>query len=69
MLLFLALLAAILLFYLLRGSLRELLRHTVKNPDGITFYVRSFLLVLLLSALSATFDTSYDLKAVSRFME
>jgi hypothetical protein len=57
------------LFLLLRDSLRELLEHTVKLPGGVTFYLRSFLLVLFLSALSVAVGTSFDLKPGSRFME
>jgi preprotein translocase subunit SecG len=57
------------LFFLLRDSLRDLLRHTLKLETGVTFYLRSFLLALFLSTLSATFGTSFDLKPDSRFME
>jgi hypothetical protein len=57
------------LFLLLRDSLRELLEHTVKLPGGVTFYLRSFLLVLYLSALSVAVGTTFDLKPGSRFME
>jgi hypothetical protein len=59
----------ILLFLLLRSSLIDLLRHTLKLEAGITFYLRSFLLVLFLSALSASIGTSFDLKAGSSLME
>jgi preprotein translocase subunit SecG len=59
----------IILFLLMRASLRSLLQHTVKFEAGITFYLRSFLLVLFLSALSAAIGTSFDLKPGSRFME
>jgi len=57
------------LFLLLRASLSDLLRHTLKLQAGVTFYLRSFLLVLFLSALSAAIGTSFDLKPGSRFME
>lgn len=57
------------LFLLLRPSLNDLLRHTLKLQAGITFYLRSFLLVLYLAALSAAIGTSFDLKPGSRFME
>jgi len=57
------------LFLLLRASLSDLLRHTLKLQAGVTFYLRSFLLVLFLSALSAAIGTSFDLKPDSRFME
>jgi len=68
-LLILSLTVPLILFLLLRDSLRELLRSTVKLPGAITFYLRSFLLVLFLSALSAAVGTSFDLKPDSRFME
>jgi len=53
----------------LRTSLRQLLQQTVKTDAGVTFYLRSFLLVLFLSALSVAIGTSFDLKQDSRFME
>lgn len=68
-LLLLSLAVPIVLFLPLRASLRDLLRHTVKLPAAVTFYLRSFLLVLFLSALSAAIGTSFDLKPDSRFME
>jgi preprotein translocase subunit SecG len=68
-LLILSLAVPALLFLLLRDSLRELLRHTVKLPGAVTFYLRSFLVVLFLSSLSAAVGTSFDLKEGSRFME
>ena len=68
-LLLLSLAVAIVLFLLLRVSLRDLLRNTVRLQAGVTFYIRSFLLVLFLSALSAAIGTSFDLKSDSRFME
>lgn len=69
MLLLLSLAVPLILFFLLRPSLVELLRHTLKLQAGITFYLRSFLLILFLSALSAAIGTSFDLKPDSRFME
>src|SRR5260370_34264829 len=68
-LLVLSLAVPVLLFFLLRDSLIDLLRHTLKVEAGITFYRRSFLLVLFLSALSASIGTSFDLKPYARFME
>jgi preprotein translocase subunit SecG len=68
-LLILSLVVPVLLFLLLRDGLRELLRRTVKLPGAVTFYLRSLLVVLFLSALSAAIGTSFDLKADSRFME
>ena len=57
------------LFLLLRNSLRELLEHTVKLAGGVTFYLRSFLLVLFLSSLSVAVGTTFDMKQGTRFME
>jgi nitric oxide reductase large subunit len=68
-LLALSLIVAAILFFALRVSLRELLRNTVKLPAGVTFYVRSFLLVLFFAALSAAIGTSFDLKPDARSME
>ncbi len=68
-LLVLALAVPIVLFLLLRSSLFDLLRQTLKVQAGITFYLRSFLLILFLSALSAAVGTSFDLKPDARFME
>jgi hypothetical protein len=68
-LLVLSLAIPLLLFFLLRDSLVDLLRHTLKVEAGITFYLRSFLLVLFLSALSTSVATSFDLKPDARFME
>ena len=68
-LLVLSLAVPIILFLLLRVSLRDLLQQTVKFQSGVTFYLRSFLVVLFLSSLSAAIGTSFDLKPGSRFME
>ncbi len=57
------------LFLLLRSSLCGLLRHTLKLQSGVTFYLRSFLLCLYLSALSGAIGFSFDLKPGSQFME
>lgn len=68
-LLMLSLAVPFILFLPLRASLRELLRHTVRLEAGVTFYLRSFLLVLFLSALSAAVGISFDLKPDSHFMQ
>jgi hypothetical protein len=65
----LSLAVPVVLFLSLRTSLRQLLQQTVKTDAGVTFYLRSFLLVLFLSALSVAIGTSFDLKPDSRFME
>jgi len=68
-LILLSLAVPVILFLPLRTSLRQLLQQTVKTDAGVAFYLRSFLLVLFLSALSAAIGTSFDLKPDSRFME
>jgi preprotein translocase subunit SecG len=68
-LLVLSLAVPTILYLLLRSSLTDLLRHTLKLQSAVTFYLRSFLLFLFLSALSAAIGTSFDLKPDSRFME
>ena len=68
-LILLSLTVPIILFFLLRTSLRKLLQQTVKVDAGVTFYLRSFLLVLFLSALSGAIGISFDLKSDARFME
>jgi len=57
------------LFLLLRSGLESLLRHTLKLQAAVTFYMRSFLLTLYLSALSAAIGTSFDMKGDAPFME
>jgi len=69
LLILLSLAVPVILFVPFRTSLRQLLRQTIKTDAGVTFYLRSFLLVLFLSALSAAIGTSFDLKPDSRFME
>jgi len=64
-----SLIVALIVFFALRASLRELLRNTVRFPAGVTFYLRSFLVVIFLSALSAAIGESFDLKSDARFME
>jgi preprotein translocase subunit SecG len=59
----------IILFQLLRTSLGDLLRHILKLEAARTFYLRSFLLVLFLAALSAAVGTTFDLKPDAHFME
>ncbi len=63
----LSLAISLFLFVLLRDSLLELLRHTLNLDAGITFFLRSFLLVLVLSGLSAAIGTSFYVKP--QFME
>jgi hypothetical protein len=57
------------LYLPLRDSLQGLLQRTVRLPDGVTFYLRSFFVLLFLSALGGALSTSFDLKPESHFME
>ena len=50
-------------------SLQGLLNQVVKLPDGTVFYMRTFLIALLLAAASAGMGTEFDLKAGAHFME
>lgn len=50
---------AVFLFLVLRDGLRELQQCTVKLPGAVPFYLRSFPVVLFLSALSAAIGTSF----------
>jgi formate-dependent nitrite reductase membrane component NrfD len=68
-LLVLALAIPTILFLLLRSSLCDLLSHILKLQSGVTFYLRSFLLVLYLASLSGAIGIAFDLKPESRFME
>jgi len=65
----LSIIVAGVLYFPLRLSLRDLLENTVRLPAGVTFYLRSFGLVLFFAALSAAIGTSFDLKAGAHFME
>jgi hypothetical protein len=50
-------------------SLQGLLIQVVKLPDGATYYLRIFLLGLLLAAAAGGMGTVFDLKAGAPFME
>ncbi len=50
-------------------SLQGLLNQVVKLPDGTVFYMRIFLISLLLAAASGGVGTEFDLKAGAHFME
>jgi hypothetical protein len=71
---FLALLAlsaalAVGLFLPLRDALQGLLQRTVRLPDGITFYLRSFFILVFFSAFGGALGSTFDLKPGSPFME
>jgi hypothetical protein len=57
------------LFLPLRDALRGLLQRTVRLPDGVTFYLRSFSILLFFSALGGALGITFDLKPGSHFME
>jgi len=57
------------LFLPLRNALQGLLQRTVRLPDGITFYLRSFFILLFFSALGGALGSNFDLKPGSPFME
>ena len=65
----LSLAIAFVLFFSLRDALRGLLQRTVRLPDGVTFYVRSFIVLVFFSTLGGAAGTSFDLKPGSHFME
>jgi uncharacterized membrane protein len=52
----LAILIALIVYLLLRTSLRRLLDDTVQLPAATGFYLRSFLVMLLLAALAEVVD-------------
>jgi hypothetical protein len=60
---------AIGLFLQLRDALQELLQRTIRLPDGVTFYLRSFFVLLFFSALGGALGFTFDLKPDSHFME
>jgi hypothetical protein len=68
-LLALLLLLTFAIWALVSKSLRGLLNQVLKLPDGTTFYLRSFLLGLLLAAFAGSLGTTFDLKPGNPFME
>ena len=57
------------LFLQLRDALQGLLQRTIRLPDGVTFYLRSFFVLLFFSALGGALGFTFDLKTGSHFME
>jgi hypothetical protein len=68
-LLSLSLLLTFAIWALVSKSLQDLLNQALKLPDGTTFYLRSFLLGLLLAALGGGLGTTFNLKPGDPFME
>jgi hypothetical protein len=60
---------AIGLFLPLKDALQGLLQRTVRLPDGVTFYLRSFFVLLFFSAMAGALGFTFDLKPGSHFME
>ena len=60
---------AIGLFLQLRDALQGLLQRTMRLPDAVTFYLRSFFILLFFSALAGALGFTFDLKSDSHFME
>jgi hypothetical protein len=59
---------ALILYALLRNSLRELLNNVVRIPEGTTFYLRALVLVFVFEAASKVL-AQFDLKPEAHFME
>ena len=68
-LLALSLLLTFAVWALVSKSLRGLLKQALKLPDGTTFYLRSFLLGLLLAAFAGSLGTTFNFKPSDPFME
>lgn len=65
----LALGLVILIYRLLRNSLREALDQVVRLPAATTFYLRVLSLTLIFLALSKVIGSRFDLKPEAHFME
>lgn len=57
------------IYALLRSDLRTLLDKTIRLPAGTSFYLRTLILVLILSAISKVIGASADLKPDAHFIE
>jgi hypothetical protein len=68
-LLVLSLLMALAIWALVSQSLEGVLNQAVKLPEATTFFLRCFLLGLLLAALAGSFGTTFTLKPDAHFME
>ena len=65
----LAVATALLVYFLVRKSLRALLDDVAKLPPCTTFYTRLLATGLIFIALSSALDTKFDLKEEAAFME
>ena len=68
-LLVLSLLLMFAIWALLSKTLQVLLNQALKLPDGTKFYLRSFLIGLLLAALAGALGTTFNFKPSDPFME
>jgi hypothetical protein len=68
-LLVLAVVTALVAYFLLRKNLRGLLDDVVKLPPCTTFYTRLLAIGLIFIALSAVLNVHFDLKENAAFME
>jgi hypothetical protein len=68
-LLALSLLLTFAIWALVSKSLQGLLNQALKLPDGTAFYLRSFLLGLLLAAFAGGLGTTFNFKSGDPFME
>lgn len=68
-LLVLALVTALVAYFLLRKNLEGLLDDVVKLPPCTTFYTRLLAIGLIFIALSGALNTRFDLKEDAAFME
>lgn len=59
---------ALMVYAVLRKNLRELLTNVIALPEGTTFYLRAFVLVLLFVALAKVI-TPIELKPEAHFMQ
>ena len=59
---------ALFVYAVLRQNLRELLTNVIALPEGTTFYLRAFLLILLCVALAKVI-TPIELKPEAHFMQ
>ena len=59
---------ALVVYVLLRKNLRELLTNVIALPEGTTFYLRAFVLILLCLALAKVI-TPIELKPEAHFMQ
>jgi len=68
-LLALSLILTFTIWALVSKSLQGLLNQALKLPDGTTFYLRSFLIGLLLAAFAGALGTTFNFKPSDPFME